>query len=161
MGAQAPLKLRSDHLGRYGQAYLQTEKPENGRAVYIHYGYGKGHSHADCLSLGLLAKNVDMAPDHGYPEFTGGWPQRGYVTRNTISHNTVVVNELPQKTNWVGQPELFCQQEDFGAVRVDSREMYAGLQKYQRTVAFIKVGEGQACAEDKPGFDKITACFHK
>jgi hypothetical protein len=30
---QEPFRLISDHLGRYGQAYVQTEQPENGRAL--------------------------------------------------------------------------------------------------------------------------------
>ena len=62
-----PLGLVSDHLGRYGEAYLQTEQAENGRAVWLNYGSGKGHSHHDCLAMGLLAKNLDMLADHGYP----------------------------------------------------------------------------------------------
>ena len=136
------------NLAGYGLASLAFGWGKPGTAIYVYYGRNWMHGHLDRLNIDILYRGLWMMPDHGYPEYTSAWPHRMYVTRNTISHNTVVVNQLPQKTNWAGQPELFCQQDDFGAVRVDSREMYDGLQKYQRTVAFIKLGEGHAYAFD-------------
>ena len=136
------------NLAGYGLASLAFGWGKPGTAACLYYGRNWMHGHLDRLNIDILFQGLWMMPDHGYPEYTSSWPHRGYVTHNTISHNTVVVNQRPQRTNWVGQPELFCQQDEFGAVRVDSREMYAGLQKYQRTVAFIKVGEGHAYGLD-------------
>jgi len=136
-----PFRLTCDHLGRYGQAYVQTEKPENGRALWIHYGYGKGHSHHDCLTIGLYAKNVDMLPDHGYPEFTGMWPQRIAWTSNTTSHNTLLVNDQRSGYSPGGKLHLFAVAPPLRVMDVSSRTAYEGLQTYRRTVALIDVSD--------------------
>ena len=66
---------------------------------------------------------------------------------NTISYNTVVVNELPQATVRVGHPEFFAQFPDFGGFCVDSREVY-GIQTYRRTMALMPVGGNASYALD-------------
>ena len=137
----ARLKLRCDHLGRYGQAYLQTEQPENGRALWIHYGYGKGHSHCDNLNIGLYAKNIDMLPELGYPEYTGGWPKRHAWTANTISHNTLLVNDCKAKHSAGGKIGLFAVQPPLRVMDVESRNAYRGIEAYRRTVALVDVSE--------------------
>jgi hypothetical protein len=132
----------------YGLASLAFGWGKPGTALWMYYGRNGGHGHQDRFNFDILYRGLCMLPDHGYPEYTSSWPHRGYVTNNTLSHNTVVVNQVRQSFNWVGQPELFCQFEDFGAMRVESREMYAGLTKYERTLAFVKLGEGHAYVFD-------------
>jgi len=136
-----PRKLESHHMGRYGQAVLQTEKTANGRALWIHYGYGKGHSHHDCLNLGLYAKNVDMLPDLGYPEYTGGWPKRHAWTANTVSHNTLLVNDTKSGYSPGGKIELFVVHPPFRIMQVASKTAYKGLRTYRRLVALVDVSE--------------------
>jgi hypothetical protein len=119
-----------------------------GTGLWMYYGRNGGHGHLDRLNFDIYYKGLCMLPDHGYPEYATNWPHRNFVTDNTLSHNTVVVDRQPQRVNWVGQPELYCQLEDFGAVRVDSREVYEGVSKYQRTLAFVQVGDGEAYALD-------------
>ena len=114
----------------YGLASLAFGWGKPGTALWMYYGRNGGHGHQDRFNFDILYRGLCMLPDHGYPEYTGSWPHRGNVTNNTLSHNTVTVNQVRQSFNWVGQPELFCQFEDFGAMRVESREMYAGLTKY-------------------------------
>ena len=58
------------------------------------------------------------------------------------------MDQLPQAVNWVEHPGLFGQVSNFGAFRLDSREVYAGVQRYQRTAAFVRVGEGQGYVVD-------------
>ena len=144
--------LRSEHLGRYGQAYLQTERPENGRAVFIHYGRDKGHSHRDSLNLGLLAKNVDMMPDLGYPEYTGNWPKKIAWTANTVSHNTLLIGDAGSAQSPGGQIEIFAVEPPVRAMQVDAPNAYEGVQTYRRTVALVDVGE-----EDSYVFDVFRA----
>ncbi|MBI3947673.1 MAG: heparinase II/III family protein, partial [Armatimonadetes bacterium] len=134
-----PFTLKSDHLGGYGQAVLQTEQPENGRALWIHYGYAKGHWHADCLGIGLYAHNVDMLPDLGYPEYTGAWPQRFAWTSQTISHNTLFVNETRSKTG--GKLALFAVQPPLRVMEVASASAYPDLKTYRRAVALVDVSD--------------------
>ena len=143
-----PLKLTSQHFGRYGQAYLQTEIPENGRAVFIHYGQGKGHSHHDCLHIGLLARNVAMIPDLGYPEYTGAWPKRHAWTANTISHNTLQINDAKASYSPGGKIELFVPAPPLRVMQVNAPNNYRGVKDYRRTVALIDVGENDSYVLD-------------
>ena len=134
----------------YGLASVEFGWGKPGIALWMYYGdnFGVGnHGHRDRLNLGLYYKGVCMMPDHGYPEDLAGDLCR-YFTKSTISHNTVVVNQIEQRRDrGGGYPELYCRFEDFGAVRVDSPQVY-GVDKYQRTVAFVKLGDGQAYALD-------------
>jgi hypothetical protein len=140
--------LKSEHLGRYGQAHLQTEFPENGRAVFIHYGFGKGHSHHDCLNLGLLAKNVDMMPDLAYPEYTGSWPKRGAWTSNTISHNTLLIGDDRSGYSPGGQIEMFAEETPLRVMQVDGKDAYEEAGTYRRTVALVDVGDDDSYVLD-------------
>ncbi len=139
VAGQGPRALASDHTGRYGQAYVQTEKPGNGRALSIHYGWSKGHSHHDCLTIGLLAKNVDLLPDHGYPEFTGSWPQRIAWTSNTSSHNTLLVGDQRSGYSPGGKLSLFAVTPPLRVMEAGSATAYAGMKTYKRTVALVDV----------------------
>ena len=136
-GQQEMGSLTSEHFGRYGQAQLQTGSPQNGRAVFIHYGQEKGHSHHDSLNLGLLAKNVAMIPDLGYPEYTGTWPKRHAWTANTVSHNTLLVGDTRSVYSPGGQIEYFAVEPPLRAIQVDAPDAYEGLQTYRRTVALV------------------------
>ena len=148
IGHTGPASLESEHFGRYGQAHLQTERAENGRAVFIHYGQDKGHSHHDCLNLGLLAENVAMIPDLGYPEYTGSWPKRHAWTANTISHNTLVVGDTGSEYSPGGQIEFFAVEPPLRAIQVDAHDAYEGLQTYRRTVALVDVDENDSYVLD-------------
>ncbi len=136
------------NMAGYGLASIEYGWGRNGTGLWMYYGRNGGHGHLDRLNIDLFYRGLCMMPDLGYPEFATSWPKRNYFTNNTISHNTVIVDQVPQSVNWVGHPELFCQFEDFGAARVDSREVYPGVERYQRTVAFIKLTEGQGYVFD-------------
>ncbi|NPV46452.1 MAG: heparinase [Armatimonadetes bacterium] len=136
------------NMAGYGLASIEYGWGKPGTALWMYYGRNGGHGHLDRLNFDIYYKGFCMLPDHGYPEYATNWPHRNYVTENTLSHNTVVVNGLPQKVNWVGHPELYCQLDDFGAVRVDSREVYDGVSRYQRTLAFVKIADGEGYALD-------------
>ncbi|MEN6304661.1 MAG: heparinase II/III family protein [Armatimonadia bacterium] len=137
------------NMAGYGLASLEYGWSKEGTGLWMYYGRNGGHGHADRLNFDIYYKGLCMLPDHGYPEYATNWPHRMYVTDNTLSHNTVLINGQPQKTDWVGHPELFCQHPDFGAVRVESSGVYPGLaKKYQRTLAFVKIGDGQGYALD-------------
>ena len=148
IGRAAPSKLQSEHFGRYGQASLQTEDAQNGRAVFICYGQGRGHSHHDSLNLGLLAKNVAMIPDLGYPEYTGSWPKRHAWTANTVSHNTLLVGDARSAYSPGGKIRLFTVRPPLRVIEVDALGSYKGLKTYRRTVAMIDVGDDDSYVLD-------------
>jgi len=143
-----PFELRSEHFGRYGQAYLQTEHADTGRAVFIHYGQGKGHSHRDCLNIGLLAKNVAMMPDLGYPEYTGSWPKRRAWTSNTISHNTLLIGDAASAYSPGGRIELFAAEPPLRVMQVNAPRAYTGVRTYRRTVALIDISDDDSYVFD-------------
>ena len=107
----------------YGLASLEFGWGQTGIALWMYYGRTIYHGHADRLNWDILYRGLCMMPDHGHPEDTGSWPQRIYVTHNTVAHNTVVVNGVEQKASWDGRPDLYAISDDFGAVRVDSPEV--------------------------------------
>lgn len=129
------------NLAGYGLAQVSSGWGRDTRAVWMYYGRNAGHGHKDRLNFDVFFSGLAMLPDHGYPEYATNWPHRNYLTDNTITHNTVVVNRTPQSTNWVGIPEFYGQCEGFGGMRVDSREVYPGLRQYQRTLAQVLVGD--------------------
>jgi hypothetical protein len=140
--------LSSDFFGRYGQAQLQSGTPQNGRATFIHYGFGKGHSHQDCLNLGLVAKNVDMIPDLGYPEMPGNWPKGVAFTKNTISHNTLMIGDRGSELSPGGQLEIFAEAEPLRVMQVDGSNAYEEADTYCRTVAMVDVGDSDSYVVD-------------
>ena len=141
IAGQRPFRLKCDHLGRYGQAVLQTEQPADGRALWVSYGYGLGHSHADSLNIDLYAKNVEMLPELGYPEFTGSWPKRGAWTSNTISHNTLQVNDTHCSGSPGGKIGLFAVEPPLRAIAVAAPATYPDLRTYRRSVALVDVSD--------------------
>jgi len=149
VGAGGERQLASDFLSRYGLAVLQTEKAENGRAVALNFGSGKGHSHYDSLSLGLWAHNLDMLPDHGYPAFTGAYPERVAWTSNTSSHCTLMVDDRRSAYSPGGRLELFAVQPPWRAMAVAAPAAYgAAVQAYRRDVALVDVGPDQSYVLD-------------
>ena len=144
----SPPELRSEHFGRYGQAHLQTGTSENGRALSVHYGYKKGHSHRDGLNLGLWAKNVDMIPDLGYPEYAGHWPKRGAWTGNTISHNTLLVGDTGSGASPGGKVEQFVIEPPLRLMQVNAPDAYEEVETYRRTSALVDVGDGDSYVLD-------------
>ncbi len=140
--------LKCDHLGRYGQAYMQTARVDDGRAMWIHYGEGKGHSHHDCLSIGLYGKSVDMLPDLGYPEYTGGWPKRHAWTANTISHNTVLVDDAQSGYSPGGKLRMFVNAPQWRVMDAESKTAYPDIETYRRSVAMVDVSEADSYVVD-------------
>ena len=136
--------LQCDHLGRYGQLILQTEKPDpaNGRAIWMAYGYNLGHRHRDALNLGLYAKNIDMLPDLGYPEHcTSYWPKFHAWTANTISHNTLLIDDRRNSANNGGKMTLFACQPPVRVAEVSAPNVYEGVDTYRRTVALVDISD--------------------
>lgn len=137
------------NMAGYGLASVEYGWGKPGTGLWCYYGRNGGHGHLDKLNFDIYFRGLCMMPDHGYPEYATSWPHRSLVTDNTLSHNTVLVNETPQSFTWVGYPELFCQFDSFGAMRIDGSGVYGETaKKYQRTLMFIKLGEGQAYALD-------------
>jgi hypothetical protein len=152
---EGPLNLPSQTLAGYGFTALRDGSPptigdcDTQRAVWLYYGRNmENHPHKDTLNLGVFAHGLNLAPDLGYPERTGRWPKRHNWTSNTISHNTVIVDEQPQKPQWVSEPKAFDKTERVDLVEVEAPNVYPETERYQRVTALINVDEMNSYAVD-------------
>lgn len=121
------------------------------RGVWTYYGrtgdYGN-HTHRDTLHLGVMAHGLNLAPDNGYPTLTGSWPRRRYWHKNTIAHNTVMVDERRQEGQRVGVPKHFDDTEMVQLSDVAAPDVYPQTDEYRRTTAMIHVDERHSYAVD-------------
>lgn len=133
----------------FGGGQPGTPRPD-GTALWMYYGRSTMHGHHDRLNYSIFAHNTDLTPDLGYPEFANAtWAKRAAWTNNTISHNTVVVNKKRQAANWGGYPHFYTVQPGFGAVEVESANVYPETTDYTRTLSFIQApGSEDAYAVD-------------
>jgi hypothetical protein len=140
------------------------------RAFWMYYGRngigggGTSHAHRDTLNLGVAAHDMELARDLGYPEQTGAYPPGRFFTDNTISHNTVVVNERGQKHHWVGEPRHFDgEDERVNLIDVEAPHTYDVADEYRRTTASITVDDEHSYAVDffrVSGGDDHRFSFH-
>lgn len=111
------------------------------RDAWIHYGLTAAfHAHSGILNLGLHAFGLDLAPDLGYPETNSATDAHHFQwMSNTISHNTVLVDQTRQSPVYAGQPRHF---DDSGMVKLFDAEapgVYPQTELYKRTTAMIRV----------------------
>lgn len=130
------------NLTGFGLASLEYGSGQDGAALWLYYGRMDRHGHADRLNIGLYAFGVDLAPDLGYPEFAADWPHSSQWSNNTISHNTIVVDGQPQRTNLSGHSTLFASAPWVKALRVESPEIYPQTSAYDRTLLFVQAPGG-------------------
>ncbi|SEP02657.1 Heparinase II/III-like protein [Halogranum amylolyticum] len=159
LDAEGPLDLESTHLPGFGFTALRAGSTTDGtaRGIWTYYGrnaygpdegYGTSHCHRDTLNLGLYAYGMSLAPDLGYPEETGDWPKRWNWTANTVSHNTVVVDEHRQDKQWVSTPKRYDHTDRIQLFDIDASNVYEEAETYRRTSAHISVDEGSSYTAD-------------
>jgi oligo-alginate lyase len=160
------LRLDSTNLTGYGFAALRDgkakisfEKAGNNvseannsldtqRAIWMYYGKSSGHGHFDTLNIGLNAFKLDLMPDLGYPEFADESAHRTEWVKNTISHNTVVVDGKEQAVQTVGQPRHFDDGDIVKLIDVEAPSVYPKTTLYRRTTAMIKVDDKNSYVVD-------------
>ena len=138
-----------ENLAGYGLASIEFGEDKTGKALWMYYGRNIHHGHEDRLNFSIYAFGVDLAPELGYPEMmnqvhrhTKDW------NNNTISHNTVIVDDQKQLGNWTGYPKFFTVAPGFGAVQVESANVYKQAEQYDRTMSFIETPDGNAYGVD-------------
>ncbi|MBT3382032.1 MAG: heparinase [Lentisphaerae bacterium] len=155
--------LGPHNMAGYGLLTLETGHAKQGAGVFMYYGRNKGHGHQDRLNIGIYGFGFDLTPDLGYPEFATSWPKRNEWTRQTIAHNTVVVDESSQTTNWVGHPTFFKALPGLQCAEVESSDIYPSTRDYRRTVLFVPLTEQTGYVVDifrVEGGDDHLRSFH-
>src|SRR5690606_5926223 len=85
-------------MSGYGIAMLNNPADTSGLALYS--GHHGSHYHFDRLNLEIFANGQPMMPDLGYPDAMNDFVSGIYTwTKNTISHNTVMVDAARQPGN--------------------------------------------------------------
>lgn len=139
----APGPLESRNAGGHGQATLQAPMREEPRALALYYGRMAGHGHHDRLNYTLVARDVVMVPDMGYPLYCNStWKKRFAWTDHIISHNTCMVNDTqPDESSYSGKTTLFADADPLRVVDVDGGDVYEGVETYSRCMVMVDVDD--------------------
>lgn len=139
----APQGFQSFIYPAYGMAVSQSGNDVNHTATLLHYGSWPAHTHADQLSLLLYAWDNPLLCDIGYPEQTDAFNhQRAGIWANTSSHNTVMVDQVPQER---GLGKLYAYEPNGFAQVIDaSTDSYPGkVDLYRRAAMQVALSPEQ------------------
>ncbi|MBM4087740.1 MAG: hypothetical protein FJ272_23365, partial [Planctomycetes bacterium] len=136
---------RTDFLGREGIGVLRAGSGRDAQALLLRYGQSLNHGHLDDLNINYYALGREVTYDLGYglgsTHTQVGW------SRQTASHNLVVVNEKTQRGGPAaasGGSLLFLADTPLAqVVAAESAHSYGkeGVTEYRRLCALI--GEGR------------------
>ncbi len=129
-------------LAGYGVGILNN--PSDKTAVSMTYGMHFSHFHWDFLNIEIFANGQKMMPDLGYPDAMNVFVPGIYTwSRNTISHNTVVVNERRQQRNLPGKLHNFVD-GSFARAMDASSPTYEDARTYRRNITMVDTGNEQS-----------------
>jgi len=144
-----PLPHRSVNLGEYGFSALKDGSGDARRGLWMYYGRNFGHGHKDTLTIGLFAFGLDLLPDMGYPEKCDNSHQKTHHwDRNTVCHNTVVVDSGKQRNSIVGTTRLFVGEGLVQLIEAEAKQVYPQTDVYRRCTALVRVDEANCYAID-------------
>jgi len=143
-----PFKLGSTNMTGYGFTALRSGEKDTKVALWMYYGRNNRHGHKDTLNIGIHAFGLDLMPDHGYPCFADNNMEKHRWTANTISHNTVTVDQMPQSTHVVGIPHHYDGASDVKLIDVEAPEVYPHLNLYRRTAVLVRIDGESSYAVD-------------
>ena len=144
----------SDMLSGFGIAilrngpkqYTSIADAEKFSDFWIGFGYSDiSHACSESLHLDMNYRGLTLSSSMGYPTVVQGTdPERQQWVRNTVSHNTVVVNDSEQTpTDEAGVPLHF---EDAGYAKVmdiQDNKAYMETDIYRRTFVAVDNGQGE------------------
>jgi len=143
-GGQVRRRVSStDFFGQKGIAILRGGEGTEAQAALVRFGQSLNHGHHDDLNLNYYALGKEVTYDLGYglgsTHTQVGW------SKQTASHNLVVVNETSQHSGGGGSGGSLFLCDEMPGVRVLEAEAHAaylgqGVEQYRRMVALI--GEG-------------------
>ncbi len=161
-GSVGPMELVSlTFIGTSGATSKQSINKET--SLYMYYGRNSGHGHSDTLNMGVFAYGMDLMPDLGYPEYCDGTPNQVYWVSNTVSHNTVLVNDAKMGTQTIADPTHYDATEFVKLISVDAPAVYSAAKTYSRTSALIRYDDSSSYVLDLfrvTGGKKHTYSFH-
>ena len=149
---------KSDMMPGYGMAFLREGPAKHIRGVNdneygyytMYYGDTLTDHHKDyALHFDVAAFGLNLSADLGYPLRVDSNPERLEWIANTVSGNTVVVNDRGQmKVEKNGFPEHFADDGKAKVMDADIPHVYAETDIYRRTVVAVENGDGVHYAVD-------------
>lgn len=130
-------------LDGYGMGILNNRADSVGASLY--YGPIASHGHYDRLHFDLFANGQPMMPDLGYPDGANDFDP-GIVTwsKNTVAHNTVVVDAHRQTGNVPGTVNFFVDGSFARAIDVSASGTYPQCEQYRRAIIMVDCGNEQS-----------------
>ncbi|MCK5737977.1 heparinase II/III-family protein, partial [bacterium] len=108
-------------------------KPDDGYLVVDFGPHGGGHGHYDKLSFLMAADGHHWIPDGGCSPHYCIFPEQESWHRQTISHNTILVNGKSQ-AEATGKCVMWFTSEKLDAITVMADSCYPGLQHYRTII---------------------------
>ncbi|MFH1230172.1 MAG: sugar-binding protein [Planctomycetota bacterium] len=125
---------QSVNFGENGLAILRDKVADDRKYIYFDYGIvGGEHGHPDRLSIGYYAQGKHWLIDPKNESYA--FPNLQTWYRQTIAHNTMVVNETKQA--WAnGYGKFFGETSGFKVASGGADQLYGGV-KMTRTVLLL------------------------
>ncbi|MBN1491483.1 MAG: heparinase II/III family protein [Phycisphaerae bacterium] len=134
-------------LDGYGLSVLNNAK--DSIAVSMYQGLRGGHGHYDRLNIELFGFGHRLSPDLGYPDFMNDFVSGIYSwTKNTVSHNCLVVDRQSQPGNAAGRVLRFHDSPTIDVVDVDAAGTYPQADVYRRTLVLVEMDADHAYLVD-------------
>ncbi|MET3726978.1 hypothetical protein ABID52_000559 [Fictibacillus halophilus] len=124
--------IRSSNFKDVGHGILRSDTPNSVDQLYtlMDYGpHGGSHGHLDKLGIDLFGVGKNLAPDFGTPAYSHPLYRTWY--KQTIGHNTVVVDGKPQQET-TGNMVSFIDTKTFKYMYAEANEAYDI--KYSRAI---------------------------
>jgi len=135
-GGPMPQRVSRD-FSASGLAILRQPRGKHEDYVMLKYGpHGGGHGHPDKLNIIIAGLGQMLAPDPGSAGY--GMPLHGRWYKQTLSHNTIVVDGKSQAPT-TGKLVAFEPKGPVQVVSAVAGEAYPGV-NWQRTVWLVKEG---------------------
>ena len=139
------LNWESQQFTGFGLVILRSGEGDSQRAAWLSHAAPASHGHRDKMSIGMFAHGLNLMPDFGYPEYTGGGgpskdKRRHSWTANTVSHNSVVVDQVGQ--NRVADAEAALITDSFVKAAIASGPgNYYATNVYRRALLLIDIDD--------------------
>jgi hypothetical protein len=127
-------------LDGYGLAVLNN--PNDTVSLALTYGQKHNHGHFDRLNFELFANGKPIMPDLGYPDAMNDFVPGIFTwSKNTIAHNTVVVDGRRQASVAPGEVKFFADGSFARVVDVEAKGTYEQCSRYRRAMIMVDVDE--------------------
>ena len=162
------LKLESQNLTGYGLAVVRDGDCKDGKETrydnWMYYGRTVlSHAHRDMLHMGIDAYGFNYMVDLGNPEFKSLSANRYEWIKHTLSHNTVVVDDLMQEEVYTGTPLHFDASDKVKVIDAACSDAYKATDIYRRSLVSVKANDEVSYTIDFfriKGGNKHTYSFH-